>query len=141
MRTLLDALQRDRARYVELGGWSRNIGFWVGATYRVGAWAHGLPSVFLRWPTVTLYRLAKIPWRIFLNVSISADTQIGGGLCLIHPHNIVVGAGVEIGEDCLIFHEVTLAHGAIPGFPKIGNKVDLYVGARVLGGIEIGDGS
>lgn len=59
----------------------------------------------------------------------------------MHPANVTIGPGVEIGEDCLIFQDVTLATGYIPGTPKIGNNVDIYVGARVLGGIEVGDGS
>ena len=62
------------------------------------------------------------------------------GLCLIHPTNVMIGGGVELGEDCLIFHDVTIGTGTMPGVPKIGNKVDIYPGARLLGGIAIGDG-
>lgn len=136
---MFENLRRDSARYAVLGGWKTHLGFWVGATYRFGAWAHAIPSPLFRIPTVLLYRLAKLPWRVFLNVAIPPDASIGPGLCLIHPHNIVMGAGVQMGENCLIFHEVTLASGPTPGLPKIGSNVDLYVGARVLGGIEIGD--
>jgi serine acetyltransferase len=133
-----DELRRDSARYAGLGGWYRHLGFWVGATYRFGAWAHSLPFV-VRLPLVTLYRIVKLPWRVFLNVTISAGVRIGPGLCLIHPHNILIPDGVEIGEDCLVFHDVTLGTGSAPGVPRIGNGVDLYVGARVLGGVTVGD--
>lgn len=53
----------------------------------------------------------------------------------------MIGRGAEIGEDCLIFHDVTLGTGQVPGTPKIGNHVDIYPGARVLGGISVGDRS
>lgn len=53
----------------------------------------------------------------------------------------MINIGSEIGEDCLIFHDVTLGTGQIPGAPKIGNNVDIYPGARVLGGVVIGDRS
>jgi serine O-acetyltransferase len=36
---------------------------------------------------------------------------------------------------------VTIGTGPTPGTPKIGKNVDIYVGARVLGGIVVGDGS
>lgn len=136
---MIDALRRDAARYATLGGWHA-LGLWVGATYRLGIWAHALPPV-LRIPFVLLYRLVRLVWRIFLNVNIQSGARIGPGLCLIHPRNILIPAGVEIAEDCLIFHEVTLGTGPTPGLPKLGRSVDLYVGSRVLGGVTVGDGS
>jgi serine O-acetyltransferase len=138
---MFETLRRDSARYSHLGGWASCPGFWVGAIYRFGVWAHSLPSVFLRIPVITLYRIVKLPWRILLNVYIPPSVKIGPGLCLIHPNNILIAANVVIGEDCLIFHEVTLGTGPTPGVPTIGNRVDVYVGARVLGGVVIGDAS
>jgi serine O-acetyltransferase len=139
--SMLEILRRDSARYVNLGGWASSPGFWVGAIFRFGVWAHGLRSVLLRIPVLTLYRIIKLPWRILLNVYIPPSVRIGPGLCLIHPNNILIAPNVIIGEDCLIFHEVTLGTGPSPGVPKIGNGVDIYVGARVLGGVVIGDDS
>jgi serine O-acetyltransferase len=140
----LKELRRDAQRYAESGGWFAHSGFWIGAIYRFGAWAHSLPSVFLRKPARALYRLARFSIRIIFNVDFlagSAGMRIGAGLCLIHPSNIIIASEAEIGEDCLIFHEVTIGEGPVPGWPKIGNGVDIYVGARILGGITIGDHS
>jgi serine O-acetyltransferase len=139
---MFENLRRDSARYASLGGWQTHPGFWIGAVYRLGVWAHGQPSRWLRWPLWVLYRLLRLPLRIF-NVHLWAGARgakIGPGLCLIHPTNVMIGRGVEIGEDCLIFHDVTIGTGTLPSVPKIGNKVDIYVGARLLGGIAIGDG-
>lgn len=130
-------------KYEDTGGWFLNPGFWIGAIFRFGNWADALPSIFLRIPMWTLYRIVKFPFRGY-NVHLWAGRsgpRIGAGLHLIHPTNIMIGTGVEIGEDCLIFHDVTLGTGQIPGKPKIGNNVDIYPGACVLGGIIIGDRS
>jgi len=89
------------------------------------------------------YRLIKLLFFSY-NVHLWAGdkgARIGSGLRLNHPTNVMIGSKVEIGEDCVIFHDVTLGTGQIPGTPKIGNNVDIYPGARVLGGVVIGDRS
>ena len=141
---MFENLRRDAARYASLGGWYSNPGFWIGAVYRLGVWGDSLPAALLRIPVRILYRLARFPLRHSFNVDIWASrggAKIGAGLCLIHPNNIVIASGIEIGSDCLIFHEVTLGTGPAPGLPKIGNNVDIYVGARILGGVTVGDHS
>jgi serine O-acetyltransferase len=72
-------------------------------------------------------------------VNISVKAEIGPGLCLVHPTSIMIPS-TTIGDNCLIFHEVTIGSNLTRGgMPKIGNNVDVYVGARILGGITIGD--
>lgn len=137
---MFENLRRDAARYPE--SWYSEPGFWIVAVYRFGMWAYSLPPM-LRLPFWVLYRLARLPLRIF-NVDIWAGrggARIGPGFRLIHPANILIARDVEIGENCLIFHEVTLGTGTTAGRPKVGNNVDIYVGARILGGVSIGDGS
>ncbi len=135
---ILEALRRDRERYAVLGGWYRNLGFWVGATYRFGEWARALPRP-LGLPLRLLHRAAASSLDRLLHVRLDAD-RIGPGLCLIHPHCIMVAGGTVIGRDCLVFHEVTLGTNvARARGPVIGDGVDLYVGARVLGPVSIGD--
>lgn len=138
---MIPELRRDRDRYAEHGlTWWLHPGFWIVAIYRLGSWGRTLawPA---RVPVGVVYRILKFPFRIFLNVEIPASARIGGGLCLIHPANILVGPGVEIGENCLIFHEVTLGTGSSPGLPRIGDRVQIFVGARVLGPVVVGAGS
>lgn len=135
----LAALKRDRERYCELGGWARNTGYWIGATYRLGAWARTIDSRALRLPLLVLHRLLELPWKFFLNVDIQA-ARIGPGLCLIHPRNVWIAGGTILGRDCLVFHEVTFGTNAfINGKPRLGDRVDVYVGARILGRVTIGD--
>jgi len=141
---MFEILRRDAARYDPLGGWFSHPGFWIVAVFRLGNWADALPSKILRLPFWLFYRLARFSLRVLFNVDFWAGqrgVRAGAGLCLIHPGNILIGSGVEIGENCLIFHEVTIGRGPTPGHPKIGNNVDIYVGARILGGVTIGDHS
>jgi serine O-acetyltransferase len=136
--SVLECLRRDAARYAEYGTWYSELGFWIGATYRYGAWCWSLPFV-LRLPLGIVYRIVNRIWRLFLHVNISVRADIGPGLCLIHPASIMIPS-TTIGENFLIFHEVTIGSNLTrSGMPKIGNNVDVYVGARILGGVTIGD--
>lgn len=138
---MLDELRRDAARYTLLGGWMRNPGFWIGAVYRYGVWASQWRSPWLRLPLRLIYRVLRLPLAVF-NVHLWAGrggAKVGPGLCLIHPTNVTIGSGSVIGEDCLIFNDVTLGTGARDGQPRLGNRIDVYVGARVLGGVTVGD--
>lgn len=137
---MFERIRHDRARYE---GGLADAGFWIVAVYRFGMWAASLGNPLLRRPMWWLYRLARLPLLPF-KVHLWAGprgARIAPGLVLIHPNNVMIGAGVEIGEDCLVFHDVTIGTGPLPGVPKIGRQVDIYVGARVLGGITIGDGA
>lgn len=129
---LLETLARDAARYQQLGGIRRNLGFWMGATHRLANYAQSAPAL-VRAPVLAACRSANLLWRTVWGVDLAADAQIGPGLCLIHPRDVHVGP-CQIGDDVLIFHEVTIA-----GRPQIGDGVDVYVGARVLGDVEIGN--
>jgi serine O-acetyltransferase len=124
---MFDNLRHDQAAYN--GQWYRRAGFWITATYRFGVWADSMPSIFLRAPLWTLYLCLKTILGMFtFNIYLWAGrrgTHIGSGLHLVHPSNILIGRGVEIGKQCQIYHEVTLGTGQIPGTPKIGNHVTI----------------
>lgn len=138
---MFDNLRRDSAQYS--GRWYRRTGFWITVIYRFGNWADSLPSLFLRVPMWTLYLCLKIISSMFTSHVIlwagRHGAHIGPGLGLIHPANVLIGRDVVIGEGCQIYHEVTLGAGEIPGMPRIGNEVTIYPGARLAGGIVIGD--
>jgi serine O-acetyltransferase len=72
--------------------------------------------------------------------------EFGPGLVIRHPYGIVVGHGARAGADCTLLHHSTLGErradgGAAPDYPRLGNGVTIGVGASVLGGIHVGDGS
>ncbi|MEJ6404873.1 serine acetyltransferase [Yoonia sp. 2307UL14-13] len=79
-------------------------------------------------------------WSVITQAEIGLRTRIGGGLMIPHPNGIVVHPDVTIGENTIIFQQVTLGEkfeGS--GVPKIGAHVDIGAGARILGPVTIGD--
>jgi serine O-acetyltransferase len=77
-------------------------------------------------------------WSVVTGADIALGCRIGGGLLLPHPNGVVVHCDVVIGPNCLIFQQVTLGVGG-GGVPTLGGHVDVGAGAKVLGGIHIGD--
>ena len=138
---MLENLRRDAERYRRYGGWWKNLGFWAGATYRLGAWASTFPLPWLRPLFTTAAWVLKQPFRLVLHLELPNRARIGPGLLLEHPFNIFIGAGVHIGSDCSIFHEVTLGEGPTPGLPSLGDGVVVFAGAKIFGGLAIGDRS
>ena len=80
-------------------------------------------------------------WSVVTGTDIPLGCRLGGGLMLPHPNGIVIHPLVEIGPNCLIFQQVTIGAGggARRGVPKVGGHVDIGAGAKILGGITIGD--
>ena len=104
------------------------------------------------------YRISHFLWRVKLKliariysnwiravtgVEIHPAAKIGRRLFIDHGMGVVIGATAVIGNDVMIYHDVTLgARTNEPGkrHPTIGNNVVIGSGARVLGDISIGDG-
>ena len=77
-------------------------------------------------------------------IEIHPGAKIGKRLVIDHGMGLVIGETAEIGDDCLIYHGVTLGGtGKETGkrHPTIGNNVLIGTGAKVLGPITIGSGS
>lgn len=80
----------------------------------------------------------------FLNVLlfrayIDCPARIGARLDLPHGgFGVVIGPEVEIGEDAIIFHNVTIGH-AKPGPIVIGDRLYAGTGAIILGPVRIGN--
>lgn len=74
------------------------------------------------------------------DIVISPSCTIGNNLYLPHPIGIVVGKGAVLGDNCIIYQNVTLGLKN-DGFPVIGDRVIIYAGAQILGNIKIGDGA
>ena len=77
-------------------------------------------------------------------IEIHPGAKIGRRLVIDHGMGIVIGETAEIGDDCLIYHGVTLGGtGKDVGkrHPTIGNNVLIGTGAKVLGPFTVGDNS
>ena len=81
--------------------------------------------------------------RIIFSSDISCKAQIGGGLNIMHGHDIVRVSGVIIGQNCKIFNGVTMGNKNAETYstcqPRLGNGVVIGTGAKILGGVNIGD--
>ena len=77
-------------------------------------------------------------------IEIHPGATIGRRLVIDHGMGIVIGETAEVGDDCLIYHGVTLGGtGKDQGkrHPTIGNNVLISCGAKVLGPFKVGDNS
>ena len=75
-------------------------------------------------------------------IEIHPGATIGKRLVIDHGMGIVIGETAEIGDDCLIYHGVTLGGtGKDTGkrHPTIGNNVLIGTGAKLLGPFTVGD--
>lgn len=78
-------------------------------------------------------------WSVVTGADIPLNARIGGGLLLPHPNGVVVHPQAEIGPNCLLFQQVTLGMGADGAVPTLGGHVDVGAGAKLLGGVHVGD--
>lgn len=78
------------------------------------------------------------------NCYISLSSKIGMGIRFPHPSSIIIGKGVIIGSNCIIYQDVTIGagkkgEGAKSKYPIIGDNVIIYAGAKILGDVILGD--
>ncbi len=78
-------------------------------------------------------------WSVITAADIPLNSHIGGGLVMIHPNGIVIHPRALIGPNCRIFQQVTIGTAGAEDVPTIGSSVEVGAGARLLGGIVIGD--
>ncbi len=80
--------------------------------------------------------------RFMTGIEIHPGAVIGKGLFIDHGMGIVIGETAEVGDDCTIYHNVTLGgtgHDTGKRHPTLGNNVLVSTGAKILGPIYIGD--
>ncbi len=80
--------------------------------------------------------------RFFTGIEIHPGAIIGAGFFIDHGAGIVIGETAIIGEDCAIFHNVTLGgtgHHVGKRHPTIGNDVIIGTGATILGPLTVGN--
>ncbi len=117
-------------------------------------------EVFLTYPGVHAvwnYRIAHWLWRnnfkliarVFSNrarrrtgIEIHPGAKIGKRFFIDHGIGVVIGETCEIGDDVMLYHNVTLgARRFATGkrHPTIGNRVVIGAGAKILGPVTVAD--
>jgi putative colanic acid biosynthesis acetyltransferase WcaB len=87
-------------------------------------------------PVASAAYTVAVNW--ILGVELPPETQVGPGLCLMHPQAIVINRDATIGARCMIRASTTLgnkvdADGGDLGSPVVGDDVEFGVGAIVIG--------
>lgn len=76
-------------------------------------------------------------------IHLGLNCKIGKGLRFPHPQGIIIGDGVTMGDNCIVYHNVTFGkkNGLDPDarYPQIGSNVIIYPGTVVIGDIYIND--
>ncbi len=101
---------------------------------------HRLWRFGLRWPARLLSYLAR--W--LTGIEIHPGATIGRRLFIDHGMGVVIGETAVIGDDCTLYHSVTLGGTTWKKgkrHPTLGKGVVIGAGAKVLGPIEVGDGA
>ncbi|MDW7649937.1 MAG: serine O-acetyltransferase [Bacillota bacterium] len=103
---------------------------------------HRLAHSLHRRGLILLPRLISQFARFLTGIEIHPGAKIGHGVFIDHGMGVVIGETAELGDNCTLYHGVTLGGtGKEKGkrHPTIGNNVVVATGAKVLGPIVVGD--
>jgi serine O-acetyltransferase len=101
---------------------------------------HMLWTIELRW----LARMGSHIARFFTGIEIHPGAVIGRRVFIDHGMGVVIGETAEIGDECTLYHGVTL--GGVSWnqgkrHPTLGRGVVVGAGAKILGPFTVGDGA
>lgn len=102
--------------------------------------AHWLWRHRLRW----LARLLSHFTRFLTGIEIHPGATIGRRVFIDHGMGVVIGETAEIGDDCTLYHGVTLGGTSWnkgKRHPTLARGVVIGAGAKVLGPIMVGEGA
>jgi len=116
-------------------------GFWALFWHRFGNWRMSVKPRLLRIPLTILYRMMAKCSEIFGGISIPYTVIVGRRVKLEHFGGMVLVAD-RIGDECVIRQNTTFGiarKSELQSRPSIGNRVDIGVGAVIVGQVTIGD--
>ncbi len=102
--------------------------------------SHGIWNMGLKWLARVLSTIAR--W--LTGIEIHPGAKIGRRFFVDHGMGVVIGETAEIGDDCTLYHGVTLGGTTWQKgkrHPTLRNNVVVGAGAKVLGPITVGAGA
>jgi serine O-acetyltransferase len=116
-------------------------GFWVMVVYRFGCWRYTIKSALFRKPFSLLYKILYKFIQVITGIELPCEVTVGKNFRIDHFGGIIISGFASFGANCVIRDGVTIGLRRVddPVAPQIGNNVDIGTGAKVLGGITIGD--
>lgn len=110
-------------------------GFHILIFYRISHFFYKIKFFFIA-------RLISQLGRELTGIEIHPGATIGKRLFIDHGMGIVIGETARLGDDCTIYHQVTLGGTGKDKYkrhPDIGNNVMIGAGSKILGPISIGN--
>jgi serine O-acetyltransferase len=111
-------------------------------------WGHRISHFLWKINLKLIARIHANLVRSATGVEIHPAATIGRRFFIDHGMGVVIGATTVIGDDVMIYHNVTLGAKSNVGVtgkdkrhPTIGDNVLIGAGAKILGNINIGAGS
>ena len=111
-------------------------------------WGHRISHFLWQINLKLIARIHANLVRSWTGIEIHPAATIGRRFFIDHGMGVVIGATTIIGDDVMIYHNVTLGAKSNIGVtaqdkrhPTIGNNVLIGAGAKILGNINIGAGS
>jgi serine O-acetyltransferase len=105
-------------------------------------WAHRVSHRLWRWRLKLLARVLAQLTRWLTGIEIHPGATIGNRFFIDHGMGVVIGETAEIGDDCTLYHGVTLGGTSwekAKRHPTLGSNVVVGAGAKILGPITVGD--
>jgi GT2 family glycosyltransferase/serine acetyltransferase len=134
---LFDLLRED---WIAHGRDRTRPGFRAVAVCRFGQWCAQRRGRRVLRP---LHRFLERRTRNRLGIELPASVRLGRRVVIEHQGVVVHGAA-EIGDDCILRQGVTLGNRHLDraeAAPRLGARVNVGAGAKLLGAISIGDGA
>jgi serine acetyltransferase len=141
--TLPDLLQQIKEDWIAHGRDWTKPGFRAVAIQRFGVWRMQVQPKLLRAPLSMLYRAFYRKVRNTYGIDLPYTVKLGRRVIIEHQSAIIVHGNAEIGDDSIIRQGVTLGNRYLERpfeAPKLGAKVNIGAGAKILGGVTLGDG-
>lgn len=107
-------------------------------------WIHRIAHKLWNCKLKTIARWLSTWNRFLTGIEIHPGAQIGRALFIDHGMGVVIGETAIIGNNCTLYHSVTLGGTSLEKgkrHPTLGNNVVIGAGAKILGPITLGDNS
>jgi serine O-acetyltransferase len=117
-------------------------GFRALAVARFGVWRMKVRPKLLRAPFSIVYRMMFRHVRNHYGIELCYSTKLGRRIIIEHQGAIVINGYSTIGDDCILRQGVTLGNKTLDRpteCPTLGRRVNVGAGAKILGGVTIGD--
>jgi serine O-acetyltransferase len=112
------------------------------AVHRFGSWKDKIPFRLMRAPLSVVHGLMFRHVRNYYGIELPGSVKLGRRVVFEHQGAVIVHGAAEIGDDCIVRQGVTIGNRRLDrpnDAPRIGNRVNIGAGAKILGGITIGD--